>query len=97
MKLIKISALVLVLLSFSNISAQEEKQKRDPKVAFERLDTNEDGKLSLEELEAREVRVKENDENKKPPVDTKKMFARKDKNSDGFLDLEEFSARPPKK
>ncbi|CDF81003.1 hypothetical protein BN863_32910 [Formosa agariphila KMM 3901] len=97
MKLIKIGTLVLGLLAFSNVNAQEKKEKRDPKVVFERLDTNKDAKLSLEELEARDEKVKEGGNEAKKPVDTKTMFERKDKNKDGFLDLEEFSARPPKK
>ena len=97
MKLVKIGIFVLGLLAFSNVNAQEKKGKKDPKVAFERLDTNKDAKLSLEELEARDEKVKESGDEAKKPVDTKKMFERKDKNKDGFLDLEEFSARPPKK
>jgi Ca2+-binding EF-hand superfamily protein len=97
MKLIKIGVVVLSLLAFSQVEAQEKKGKgKGPEAAFAKLDTNKDSKISLDEFKAREMKVKEGDENKKQP-DPAKVFAKKDANSDGFLDIEEFKAKPVKK
>lgn len=96
MKLIKIGVVVLSLLAFSQVNAQEKKGRQNPEEAFKKLDTNKDEKISLEEFKARPVRAKEGDENKKA-ADPEKAFARKDTNSDGFISLEEFKARPERK
>tara|TARA_R110002049_G_C9175812_1_gene562629 strand:+ start:8557 stop:8850 length:294 start_codon:yes stop_codon:yes gene_type:complete len=96
MKLIKIGVTVLGLLAFSQVNAQEKKDKKGPEVAFAKLDTNKDGKISLDEFKARVVKAKEGDENKKP-MDPAKVFAKKDANSDGFIDMDEFKTKPTKK
>ncbi|ALJ04412.1 hypothetical protein APS56_04340 [Pseudalgibacter alginicilyticus] len=96
MKLIKIGFVVLSLLVFSNVNAQEKNSKKGPEAAFAKLDKDSDGKISLEEFKAKPVRAKEGETNKKT-VDPEKVFARKDTNSDGFIDLEEFKTRPEKK
>ncbi|MFB9057134.1 EF-hand domain-containing protein [Mariniflexile ostreae] len=96
MKRIKIGVAILSLLAFSQVDAQEKKAKKGPEVAFEKLDTDKDGKLSLEEFKARTIKSKPGAENSKP-VNHEKAFTRKDANADGFIDMEEFKARPEKK
>jgi hypothetical protein len=66
------------------------KPKRDPAEVFKKLDTNGDGKISLEEFLAGPA-------GKKDPEKAKEIFKKKDKDGDGFLTLEEFSAAGGKK
>src|SRR5258708_5654104 len=66
------------------------KPKRDPAEVFKKLDTNGDGKISLEEFLAGPA-------GKKDPEKAKEAFKKKDKDGDGFLTLEEFSAHGEKK
>ena len=66
------------------------KPKRDPAEVFKKLDTNGDGKVSLEEFKAGPA-------GKKDPAKAEEIFKKKDKDGDGFLSLEEFSAAGGKK
>lgn len=66
------------------------KPKRDPAEVFKKLDTNGDGKVSLEEFKAGPA-------GKKDPAKAEEIFKKKDKDNDGFLTLEEFSAHGGKK
>jgi len=66
------------------------KPKRDPADLFKKLDTNGDGKISLDEFLAGPM-------GKKDPEKAKEIFKKKDKDGDGFLTLEEFSAHGEKK
>ncbi len=66
------------------------KPKRDPAEVFKKLDTNGDGKVSLEEFKAGPA-------GKKDPAKAEEIFKKKDKDGDGFLTLEEFSAAGGKK
>jgi len=63
-----------------------DKPKKDPEVAFKKLDTNSDGKVSKDEYKAKAKDAEKAD----------KAFAKLDKNSDGFLSLEEFTPKPKK-
>ena len=67
-----------------------EKPKRDPADVFKKLDTNGDGKISLDEFKAGPA-------GKKDPAKAEEFFKKKDKDGDGFLTLEEFSAHGEKK
>jgi Ca2+-binding EF-hand superfamily protein len=66
------------------------KPKRDPAEVFKKLDTNGDGKVSLEEFKAGPA-------GKKDPAKAEEIFKKKDKDNDGSLTLEEFSAAGGKK
>jgi len=66
------------------------KPKRDPAEVFKKLDTNSDGKISLEEFLAGPA-------GKKDAEKAKENFKRRDKDNDGFLTLEEFTAPGGKK
>jgi hypothetical protein len=66
------------------------KPKHDPAEVFKKLDTNGDGKISLEEFLAGPA-------GKKDQEKAKETFKKKDKDGDGFLSLEEFSAHGEKK
>jgi hypothetical protein len=66
------------------------KPKRDPAEVFKKLDTNGDGKISLDEFLAGPA-------GKKDAEKAKELFKKKDKDGDGFLTLEEFSAAGGKK
>ena len=65
------------------------KPKKDPAEVFKKLDTNGDGKISLEEFKASKHAQKD-------PEKAEAQFKKLDKDGDGFLTLEEFSARGKK-
>jgi Ca2+-binding EF-hand superfamily protein len=70
-------------------AAAQEKKPVDKKAAFGKMDTDKDGKLTLEEFKAgKKGKALENAD---------KAFARIDKNSDKSISLEEFTAPPKKK
>lgn len=74
-------ALLAAFFTTAGAVAQEKKlQQRDPEAAFKKLDTNADGKLSLEEVE------------KAPRGKMKENFTAIDTNKDSFLDKEELKA-----
>src|SRR5258708_4490372 len=70
-------------------AAAPEKPKREPAEVFKKLDTNGDGKISLDEFLA-------GPQGKRDPEKAKETFKKKDKDGDGFLTLEEFSAHGKK-
>jgi Ca2+-binding EF-hand superfamily protein len=74
----------------ADAAAGADKPKRDPAVAFKKLDTNNDSKLSAEEWAASPAA-------KKDAAKATEMFGRKDKDGDKSLTLEEFSAGGKKK
>ncbi|HZZ72463.1 MAG TPA: EF-hand domain-containing protein [Pirellulales bacterium] len=72
-----------VALMFNVSSAFAAKKSKTPvEDRFKKLDSNGDGKLSLEEFQA----------GKKDADKAAAQFKKLDKNNDGFLDLEEFKA-----
>ena len=71
-------------------AAADAKPKRDPAEVFKKLDTNGDGKISLDEFKA-------GPQGKKDPAKAEEIFKKKDKDGDGSLSLEEFSAHGEKK
>lgn len=81
-KFATIAALLALTTSFSFAKEKEAKAKQTPEEHFKALDTNGDGKLSLEEFSAGQDAEK-----------AKEEFKTLDKDSDGSLTLEEFSAK----
>ena len=75
--------LVLALLSFSFISAQE-KKKPSLENNFKKIDTNKDGVISFKEFK--------NDKGKKVVAEKKlkKRFAKRDLNKNGTISFQEF-------
>ncbi len=71
-------------------AANADKPKRDPAVAFKKLDTDNDGKISAKEWA-------ESPQAKKDEAKATEMFGKKDKDGDKSLSLEEFSAQGKKK
>ena len=65
-------------------------KKRNPEETFKKLDTNNDGALSLEEFKAGPM-------GKRNPDKVDEFFKKHDKDSNGSLSLEEFKADRPKK
>ncbi|QVL30860.1 DUF1553 domain-containing protein [Telmatocola sphagniphila] len=85
---LRLTAFMTALLLAGWVIAQE---PRDPGPIFRKIDSNSDGKLSLDEfrkLVENNPRVKDN------PALAKQIFDRLDTNKDGYLSLEEFSKAP---
>ncbi len=87
-----ILAVLAIGTSFATAAdaAADAKPKRDPAVAFKKLDANNDGKLSAEEWAASPAA-------KKDAAKATEVFGKKDKDGDKSLTLEEFSAGGKKK
>jgi len=66
----------------------EHKPRPTPEDFFKKLDTNNDGVLSLEEFKAGPL-------GKKDPAKAEEIFKKLDTNNDGKLTLEEFKAGRP--
>ncbi len=95
-----ISTLIAMAIATSLSVAQEppthpggptgpKRERPSPEEAFKKLDTNNDGTLSLEEFKA-------GPRGQKNPTKAEEIFKKIDTNSDGKVTLEEFKAhRPP--
>ena len=95
MKSILLSLLLVPALAMAADEAKPGKggkggKRPDPEVAFKKLDTSADGKLSLDEFKAGPM-------GKKDPAKAEELFKKLDKDADGSLTLEEFKTRGPKK
>jgi Ca2+-binding EF-hand superfamily protein len=66
---------------------EHEHAKRSPEEILKKLDTNNDGKISLDEWKA-------SPRNQKDPARAQEMFNKLDANHDGFITLEELKAHP---
>jgi Ca2+-binding EF-hand superfamily protein len=84
-----LAAVAVGMQSGSALAAGKNKGNRTPDEMFKRLDRNNDGKLSAEELQGRGKKA--------DPAKAKARFAQLDKNNDGSVTLEEFKARGRKK
>lgn len=98
MKTILLSLLLVPALAMAADEAKPGKggkggkggKRPDPEVAFKKLDTSADSKLSLDEFKAGPM-------GKKDPAKAEELFKKLDKDGDGSLTLEEFKTRGPKK
>lgn len=66
---------------------KEGKGKQDPEARFQKLDSNGDGKLTLDEFKA----------GMKNPDRAEKLFKKLDANGDGVVTLDEYKAGAPGK
>lgn len=85
-KTLKISLVVFTLCAFISANAQDRKRKErpNPEALFQKLDTNEDGTLSLEEFKSKT----QHQEIKAEVIEER--FKTLDANTDNALSLEEF-------
>jgi Ca2+-binding EF-hand superfamily protein len=76
---------IIAALSLTVLAQQEDqsKSRRDPAVLFNRIDGNQDGKVSLEEFIGTRTKNQEQ---------RTERFKKIDQNADGALTLEEFKA-----
>ena len=91
--LITTLAIAAVATSFSfaeDAKPAADKPKRDPEVAFKKLDTNSDNVVDLAEFKAGPA-------GKRDEAKAEQNFKRRDKDSDGKMSLEEFKAGGGKK
>ncbi len=68
-------------------AGEEHGPKRSPEEMLKKLDTNNDGKISLEEWKA-------SPRSQKDPAHAEEMFKKLDTNHDGFITLDELKAHP---
>jgi Ca2+-binding EF-hand superfamily protein len=68
-------------------SGEEHGPKRSPEEILKKLDTNNDGKISLDEWKA-------SPRSQKDPARAQEMFNKLDANHDGFITLDELKAHP---
>ena len=80
---LKLGTLVLALFAFSFADAQE-KKKATPENMFKKIDTNEDGSITLEEFKNKKSKREVSAER------LEKGFAKMDADSNGSVTLEEF-------
>ncbi|MEY5009654.1 MAG: hypothetical protein RLZZ253_793 [Verrucomicrobiota bacterium] len=95
MKLFPLTLALFALASTAAFAADEKpkgegKPKANPEEMFKKLDTNNDGSLSLDEYKAGPA-------GKKDPAKAEESFKKHDKNGDGKLSLEEMTAGGGKK
>jgi Ca2+-binding EF-hand superfamily protein len=82
-----VAAMGLGIAGYASAADKEGKKAATPEEKFKKLDTNGDGKLSLDEFKA----------GAKDPAKAEAQFKKLDKNGDGFVDLEEYKAGTAKK
>ncbi|MFA9371885.1 MAG: EF-hand domain-containing protein [Labilibaculum antarcticum] len=92
---LKLGALALGLVVFSQVNAQEQKPKKV--TVFAKMDANSDGFLDKAEYVAGMKGKKNKKGEELDAAKLEKMFARKDVNSDKKIDLAEFKAKKKKK
>ena len=68
-------------------AGEEHGPRRSPEEMLKKLDTNNDGKISLEEWKA-------SPRSQKDPAHAEEMFKKLDTNHDGFITLDELKAHP---
>ena len=91
-----LSATLAIALSsalFADDDAAKKSGKKPNKDRFARYDTNNDGKVSLEEFKAGVNKARKEDK-KVTDERLEKMFKRLDKNSDSALSAEEMNVTP---
>lgn len=74
---------MLAAPAFASAGPGQKKKDRDPEKIFNKLDTNSDAKLSVEELKGK---------SKKDAAKVEKRFGKLDKDGDKAITLEEFKA-----
>lgn len=85
MRIFTVSLVVLasaLILSACSSSEPEQRPERDPQVFFQRMDKDQDGRISWDEFRDMPSRMGSPEE----------RFQRIDKDADGYITLDEFSA-----
>jgi Ca2+-binding EF-hand superfamily protein len=85
-----VAAVALVSLTMAwgqDEKSGEEHARRSPEEILKKLDTNHDGKISLDEWKA-------SPRSRKDPARAQEMFNKLDANHDGFITLDELKAHP---
>ena len=83
-----LAGVFLLGLGVGSASAAKGDKKKDPAQAFKKLDANNDGSLTLQEMKGK---------GKKDASKVEKRFKKMDKDSDGKLSLAELTDRGKKK
>jgi Ca2+-binding EF-hand superfamily protein len=92
MKSITVMLAAMALSSTLVLAQDDEKKgedhpKRSPEKIMKKLDTNSDGKISLEEWKA-------SPRHQKDPAKAEELFKTMDTNKDGFISMDELKAHP---